>query len=156
MRIGKSDGYNHMSGTDIKSRMYQTCNMELLQSDLAAFLYFRFVFSILGVLQLYGRTCTAGFKFYFSPQYPLGIELIIECQYETRDGDRITVVVRISSIAAKETVDAVILKTGYHFSISAETEFLVAVIIRSACLFFLQHTLGSLAFRARFIGLPCP
>ena len=103
MRIGKSDGHNHMSGTDIKSRMYQACNMELLQSDLAAFLYFRFVLSILGVLQLYGRTCTAGFKFYFSPQYPLGIELIIECQYETRDGDRITVVVRISSIAAKET-----------------------------------------------------
>lgn len=85
------------------------------------------------ILQPYRYT---GFKFYFSSQYPFGIELIIERQYKTRDSNRITMIVRIASIATKETVDAVIFKTGYHFSISTETEFLVAVTIRSTCHFF--------------------
>ena len=139
--ISEAYRHNQVPGTNIKSRMYQTCYMELFQSDLTAF---------------YSRTGTTGFKFYFSSQYPFGIELIIERQYKTRDSNRITMIVRIASIATKETVDAVIFKTGYHFSISTETEFLVAVTIRSTCHFFLQCTLGSITFCACFIGFPCP
>ena len=154
--ISEAYRHNQVPGTNIKSRMYQTCYMELFQSDLTAFLYLRFILSIFGIFQFYSRTGTTGFKFYFSSQYPFGIELIIERQYKTRDSNRITMIVRIASIATKETVDAVIFKTGYHFSISTETEFLVAVTIRSTCHFFLQCTLGSITFCACFIGFPCP
>ena len=126
MGVGQTYRYDDMSYAYVDLREDEARDVELFQSHLAAFLYFRFIIAVFGVLQLIGGSRPSAFKFDFGSQYPFGGELIVESDHEAGNGDGIAVRLFVSRVAAPIPVDAVIFEISHHFTISTHAEFLVS------------------------------
>ena len=103
----------------------QTRDVELFQCHFSTLLYLSLVFTVLGVLQLVGSACTTIFELNFCPQYPFGIELIIEGQHKAWYRDGIMILFGIAFLMAIETVDTIVFEVGNHLAIAAKAEFLI-------------------------------
>ena len=137
MGVGQSYRDNDVPRTYVELWNNQTGNVKLLDSHFATLFQLRFILTVFLILKFISSTRTTGFKLDFSTEYPFGIELIIQGQYETRYRNRIPMFVRVTFRRTIETVNTIILKTCYHFSVSTETEFLVVVAIIRYFLLFL-------------------
>ena len=122
-----------MTYTYVESRINETSNVELLQSYLTAFFHLALILHVFcstgSTFHLLFYAYTTRFEFYFGTKYPLRVELIIECQHETRNSYRASVFTGITVVRTRKTVLSIIHKAGYHLTVSAETEFLIIVSI---------------------------
>ena len=120
-----------MTYTYVESRINESGNVELLQSYLTALFHLAFILHVFcsagSTFHLLFYAYTTRFEFYFGTKHPLRVELIIECQHETRNSYRASVFTGITVIRSRKTVLSIIHKAGYHLTVSTETEFLIIV-----------------------------
>ena len=120
--IRQSDRHNHMSHPYIKSWKNQPGDMKLFQSHFSSFLYFCLVFPIFRIFQFYRHTCTTGFKFDLSTEYPFRIELIVKSQYKTGNRNRIPVLPYRSIRYSGKPIHSIVHEISQNLTISTETE----------------------------------
>ena len=122
MGIGQPHWYDDMSRAHVDGRMYQPGDVELLQHHFAPFFYLGFVFTVFGILQLHGRSCTPRFKLNLGTQYPLAVELIVQSQNETWYADGVAVGFGVAVCASVEAVDAIVLEGCHGLAIATNAE----------------------------------